>query len=626
MTDFQSLNLNENIISALQKKGYTHPTPIQLQAIPHILAGKDFLGIAQTGTGKTGAFALPIIHNLSENHQKNSPNQISVLILTPTRELATQIADNIKVYGKNSHLTCATVFGGVSEVHQIKSLRSGVDILIATPGRLLDLTKQKYVDYSKLKILVLDEADRMLDLGFFDDVKRIMDYLPKERQSLLFSATMPPAIETLVHKILKHPVKVEVTPQSTTVEKIQQKVFITSRNNKINILNDILKKHQTGSVLIFCQMKHNANRLAQSLETLGFKNAVLHGNKSQNAREKALNDFRSNRVNILIATDIAARGIDIADISVVLNFDLPRDIENYVHRIGRTARAGREGLAISLCDTSELKALRSIEKSIGMKIPVEEAGEFENVEGSVNKGIFGVKIGRSPVQHRDRKDGEGTGDERRERAPVGRRINAPRRSEDSAERPRGNFERRERSDDQPRGNFGRRREDSSDRPRSNFGRSREDSSERPRSNFGRPARDTNNAPDDDNIGNIGNREGAPIARREFTKREDGLAPRGRRPDGEYSQNRFGKSRSREDGPARFSKGPRKFDGKERDGNQRDGNGFLKKIFGGFMKKEDEGFSGNRKPRGNFAKKPFAKSSGPKKNFNPNFKPRKNTNF
>jgi ATP-dependent RNA helicase RhlE len=623
MTDFQSLNLNENIISALQKKGYTHPTPIQLQAIPHILEGKDFLGIAQTGTGKTGAFALPIIHNLSENHQKNSPNQISALILTPTRELATQIADNIKVYGKNSHLTCATVFGGVSEVHQIKSLRSGVDILIATPGRLLDLTKQKYVDYSKLKILVLDEADRMLDLGFFDDVKRIMDYLPKERQSLLFSATMPPAIETLVHKILKHPVKVEVTPQSTTVEKIQQKVFITSRNNKINILNDILKKHQTGSVLIFCQMKHNANRLAQSLETLGFKNAVLHGNKSQNAREKALNDFRSNRVNILIATDIAARGIDIADISVVLNFDLPRDIENYVHRIGRTARAGREGLAISLCDTSELKALRSIEKSIGMKIQVEEAGEFENVEGSVNKGIFGVKIGRSPVQHRDRKDGEGSGDERRERAPAGRRINAPRRSEDSTERPRGNFERRERSDDQPRGNFGRRREDSADRSRNNFGRSREDSFDRPRGNFGR--RDREDSSRDDNIGNVGNREGAPIARREFTKREDGSAPRGRRPDGEYSQNRSS-SRSREDGPARFSKGPRKFDGKERDGNQRDSNGFLKKIFGGFMKKEDEGFAGNRKPRGNFAKKPFAKSSGPKKNFNPNFKPRKNTNF
>lgn len=611
MTDFQSLNLNENIISALQKKGYTHPTPIQLQAIPHIIEGKDFLGIAQTGTGKTGAFALPIIHNLSENHQKNSPNQISALILTPTRELATQIADNIKVYGKNSHLTCATVFGGVSEVHQIKSLRSGVDILIATPGRLLDLTKQKYVDYSKLKILVLDEADRMLDLGFFDDVKRIMDYLPKERQSLLFSATMPPAIETLVHKILKHPVKVEITPQSTTVEKIQQKVFITSRNNKINILNDILKKHQTGSILIFCQMKHNANRLSQSLETLGFKNAVLHGNKSQNAREKALNDFRSNRVNILIATDIAARGIDIADISLVLNFDLPRDIENYVHRIGRTARAGREGLAISLCDTSELKALRSIEKSIGMKIQVEEAGEFENVEGSVNKGIFGVKIGRSPVQHRDRKDGEGSGDERRERVPAGRRINAPRRDrEESSERPRGNFERRERSDDQPRGNFGRRREDSADRPRSNFGRSREDSSDRPRSNFGR--RDKENSSLDDNIGNIGNRE-------------DGFATRGRRADGDYSQNRS-RVRNLEDGPTRFSKGPRKFDGKERDGNQRDSNGFLKKIFGGFMKKEDEGFAGNRKPRGNFAKKPFSKSSGPKKNFNPNFKPRKNTNF
>jgi len=619
MTDFQSLKLNENIISALQKKGYTHPTPIQLQAIPHIIEGKDFLGIAQTGTGKTGAFALPIIHNLSENHQKNSPNQISALILTPTRELATQIADNIKVYGKNSHLTCATVFGGVSEVHQIKSLRSGVDILIATPGRLLDLTKQKYVDYSKLKILVLDEADRMLDLGFFDDVKRIMDYLPKERQSLLFSATMPPAIETLVHKILKHPVKVEITPQSTTVEKIEQKVFITSRNNKINILNDILKKHQTGSILIFCQMKHNANRLSQSLETLGFKNAVLHGNKSQNAREKALNDFRSNRVNILIATDIAARGIDIADISLVLNFDLPRDIENYVHRIGRTARAGREGLAISLCDTSELKALRSIEKSIGMKIPVEEAGEFENIEGSVNKGIFGVKIGRSPVQHRDRKDNEGGADERRERAPAGRRINAPRHErEESSDKSRGNFGRREDSD-RPRGNFGRRED--SDRPRGNFGR-REDS-DRTRGNFGR--RDREDSSRDDNIGNVGNREGTPIARREFTKREDGSAPRSRRPDGEYSQNRFS-SRSREDGSARFSKGPRKFDGKEKDGNRLDSNGFLKKIFGGFMKKEDEGFAGNRKPRGNFAKKPFSKSSGPKKNFNPNFKPRKNTNF
>ncbi len=369
-------------------------------------------------------------------------------------------------------------------------------------------------------------------------------------------------------------------------------------------------------------MKHNANRLAQSLETLGFKNAVLHGNKSQNAREKALNDFRSNRVNILIATDIAARGIDIADISLVLNFDLPRDIENYVHRIGRTARAGREGMAISLCDTSELKALRSIEKTIGMKIAVEASGDIENVEDSVNKGIFGVKIGKSPVQHRDRKEGEGVADERRERAPAGRRIHTQKRGEDSAERPRGNFGRREDSSDRPRGNFGR-REDSSDRPRGNFGR--RDDSERPRGNFERKERDGNSSRDD--IGNTQRRDGESRTRTgEFPKREDGFASRGRRTDGEYNKNPFNRTKSREDGPSRFSKGPRKFDDRERDGNQRDSNGFLKKIFGGFMKKEDGEFSGNRKPRGNFAKKPFSKSSGPKKNFNPNFKPRKNSNF
>jgi len=405
MTDFQSLKLNPILLSALEKKGYTTPTPIQEAAIPEILAGNDFLGVAQTGTGKTAAFALPIIQLLtlkpsseegqeasSSKKKKPLSHQIRSLILTPTRELALQITENFTIYGKNSHLTCAAIYGGVSEVGQISALKKGVDVLIATPGRLIDLTNQGFIDYCTLEILVLDEADRMLDMGFIDDIKKIIAKLPKTRQTLFFSATMPKAIESLANSILRNPIKVEITPQSSTVEKISQKVFMVSKSNKAELLCKLLKDLNINSALIFCQMKHSANRLSSILTQQGFENNVLHGNKSQNAREKALQSFRDGKCKLLIATDIAARGIDIPDISHVFNFDLPRDIENYVHRIGRTARAGRDGMAISLCDTTEITSLRSIERTIGQKIPTDNSLMEHNFENSSSMKMTGVLI------------------------------------------------------------------------------------------------------------------------------------------------------------------------------------------------------------------------------------------
>lgn len=394
MTDFQSFNLNEKILHSLASKGYSTPTPIQAEAIPHILEGRDFLGIAQTGTGKTAAFALPTIHLLSQKHKKVSPNCVRALVLTPTRELASQVAQSFITYGHNLHLKCTTIYGGVGEASQIKAMSNGVDILIATPGRLIDLTEQGHVDYSQIEIFILDEADRMLDMGFIDDIKKIIAKLPSNKQTLFFSATMPPVIEGLANSILNNPTKVEITPQSTTVEKIAQSVHVVSKANKATVLNSLLKSDEIKTALIFCQMKHSANRLSQFLEQQGIDNAVLHGNKSQNAREKALKSFRDGKCKILIATDIAARGIDIPDISHVINYDLPRDIENYVHRIGRTARAGRDGVAISLCDATELKSLRLIEKAIGMKIPLEKSIDFSANEEINSSRIAGVRLSK----------------------------------------------------------------------------------------------------------------------------------------------------------------------------------------------------------------------------------------
>lgn len=414
MINFSSLNLNKNILSALEEKGYSTPTPIQEQAIPHILEKHDIMGIAQTGTGKTAAFSLPILHNLAQSNQKVKSNHVRCLILTPTRELASQIADNIEFYGKNLNMTHAVIFGGVSEKPQIQKLSKGLDILIATPGRLLDLMGQGYINYSQLEVLVLDEADRMLDMGFINDVKKIIAKLPKERQALFFSATMSETISRLANSILKDPVRVEVTPQSTTVEKISQSLLLVHRSHKSELLKTILKHNNIDHVLVFTQMKHAANKVVEDLCKNGINAAVIHGNKSQGAREKALADFRSGAVRVLIATDIAARGIDIPTISHVINYDLPQDPESYVHRIGRTARAGREGVAISFCDDSERMLLSAIERTIRMKIPVDTSHPFHGSEaahGAPRRLSQGVrkKPNKTQEESRAKRSGEGSG-------------------------------------------------------------------------------------------------------------------------------------------------------------------------------------------------------------------------
>jgi ATP-dependent RNA helicase RhlE len=383
MSNFQNLKLSAKILDALTSKGYTTPTPIQLQAIPHLLEGKDLLGIAQTGTGKTAAFALPILDNLSKTAKKVSPNNVRALILTPTRELASQIADNIKLYGLDLGFRCGVIFGGVSINNQIKAAKQGFDILVATPGRLLDLINGNYLVFSQLEIFVLDEADRMLDMGFIGDVKKIITKLPKQRQNLFFSATMPKNVAVLAGSILNNPVRVEVTPESTIVKKIDQRINLVEKANKPLLLKSIIDNSDPSDLfLVFSKTKHGANRITESLEKQSIKVAAIHGNKSQSARESALEGFRQGKLKALVATDIAARGIDIVGITHVINYDIPNHPESYVHRIGRTARAGRDGIAISFCDNSEKDLLKDIEKLIKIKLPVDESQPFHGVKAS----------------------------------------------------------------------------------------------------------------------------------------------------------------------------------------------------------------------------------------------------
>lgn len=413
MSNFQNLNLHPTIISALDKKGYSDPTPIQAQAIPHLLAKKDLLGIAQTGTGKTAAFSLPILDLLSQDKKQVKPNQIRALILTPTRELAVQISDNVALYGKGLGLKHAVIFGGVSESNQIKALREGLDIVVATPGRLLDLASQGHVRFSKVEIFVLDEADRMLDMGFINDVRKIIAKLPQDKQSLLFSATMPETIASLANSILKNPVKIEITPQSTTVERINQKVYLVDKNNKPDLLLDVLNKPEVVAALVFSKTKHGANKVVTYLEKYGVKVSAIHGNKSQMAREKALKSLREGKIKVLVATDIAARGIDVSSISHVINYDIPLDPESYVHRIGRTARAGREGVAISFCDYSENLHLRAVEKAIRMKIPVDNSHPFHG-KAATNNSSDGRLLSRNNNKNNsERKSSERTNSENR---------------------------------------------------------------------------------------------------------------------------------------------------------------------------------------------------------------------
>ncbi|HLO75938.1 MAG TPA: DEAD/DEAH box helicase [Magnetospirillum sp.] len=371
MVTFVELGLAEPLIRALDAEGYTQPTPIQSQAIPHLLEGRDVLGIAQTGTGKTAAFALPILHRLDADRRRAAPRSARVLILTPTRELAVQIGEGFAAYGKNVRFRGTVIFGGVGQVPQVQAVAPGIDVLVATPGRLIDLMDQGHLNLNSVEMLVLDEADRMLDMGFIHAVRKIAAKLPKKRQTLLFSATMPDSVADLAAGLLNAPVRVEVTPVATTAEKIDQKVLFVTRENKRNLLVDLLQDKAVGRAIIFTRTKHGANRVAEQLSKSGVAADAIHGNKSQGARQKALNAFKSGDIRALVATDIAARVIDVDGITHVINFELPNEPESYVHRIGRTARAGAEGIALSLCDAEEVAYLRQIEKTIRQPVPVD---------------------------------------------------------------------------------------------------------------------------------------------------------------------------------------------------------------------------------------------------------------
>jgi ATP-dependent RNA helicase RhlE len=377
---FKELNLIEPLLRAIEEEGYSVPTPIQAEAIPILLKGIDLLGCAQTGTGKTAAFALPILQFLTENKSFDKKKRIKSLIVTPTRELAIQIEESFNAYGRYTSLNCTVIFGGVGQQPQVDTLRRGVDILVATPGRLLDLIGQGFISLKDVEFFVLDEADRMLDMGFIHDVKKLLLLLPKQRQSLFFSATMPPEIVKLANTILTNPQKVEVTPVSSTADTIKQAIFFVDRGNKNALLLDVLENKDIETVLVFTRTKHGADKIVKVLEKYGVKAEAIHGNKAQNARQRALSNFKEKTTRVLVATDIAARGIDIDELAYVINYDIPNIAETYVHRIGRTGRAGANGTAYSFCDAEEKAYLKDIEKLISKKIPVIDSHPFPLID------------------------------------------------------------------------------------------------------------------------------------------------------------------------------------------------------------------------------------------------------
>ena len=369
---FSDLNIIDSILKAIEEEGYTSPTPIQEKAIPPILEGNDLLGCAQTGTGKTAAFSIPIIQLLAANKSFEGKRKIRALIVTPTRELAIQIGESLNAYGRYAKLKSTVIFGGVNQNKQTGFLQQGVDILVATPGRLLDLIGQGFISIRDVELFVLDEADRMLDMGFIHDVKKLLKVLPAKRQNLFFSATMAPEILKLASTILIDPVKVEVTPVSSTVEIIKQSLYFVDKNNKNSLLVDVLKEETATSVLVFTRTKHGADKVVKYLAKNNIKADAIHGNKSQNNRQRALSNFKDKTIRVLVATDIASRGIDIEEMELVINFELPNIPETYVHRIGRTGRAGNKGTAISFCDIEEKPYLKDIEKLIQQKVPIVE--------------------------------------------------------------------------------------------------------------------------------------------------------------------------------------------------------------------------------------------------------------
>ncbi len=446
MTDFAGLGLAGPVLRALADEGYTNPTPIQTKAIPSVLAGGDLLGIAQTGTGKTCAFAAPIIQRFLAAPRRPQPGTTRALVLAPTRELAVQIAESFRAYGRHAHLRVAVIVGGVSMGPQIEQISRGLDVLVATPGRLLDHMDSRRLRLDATEVVVLDEADHMLDLGFIVPIRRIVGKLPKQRQTLFFSATMPREIATLADDMLKTPTRVEVTPVATTAERIAQQVYLVEQSAKRDLLVEVLSRPDVSRALVFTRTKRGADRVSKILDEAGISAGAIHGNKSQNHRQRTLNDFKAGRTKALVATDIAARGIDVDSVTHVVNFELPEVPETYVHRIGRTARAGAEGVAISLCDNGERALLRAIEKTTRQQIPTEDRRDpaRRHEEGEpLRRKPQGRPQGRPqakphgagqarPQQHRaggprqdaDRKHGE----QRAAHRPAGNRTEQPRKA------------------------------------------------------------------------------------------------------------------------------------------------------------------------------------------------------
>jgi len=412
---FEQLGVIAPILRALSSEGYTHPTPIQQQSIPILLNGKDLLGCAQTGTGKTAAFAIPILQHLYLKYQgQKGPRKIKALVVTPTRELAIQIGESFSVYGKHTGIRNTVVFGGVKQGPQTQILKKGVDVLVATPGRLLDLIQQGFINLSDVEYSVLDEADRMLDMGFINDIKKLIALLPTKRQSLFFSATMPPDIVALSRKILGNPEKVSVTPDQTTAEKVEQAVYFVNKPGKTKLLIHLLHTESMESVLVFSRTKHGANKIVKLLDKAGIGAEAIHSNKSQGARQRALSNFKDGRTRVLVATDIAARGIDVDELSHVINYDLPNISETYIHRIGRTGRAGASGIAWSFCDMDEKAFLRDIEALIKQKITVVSEHPFINFKPDLVAKEAAVPYGLRK-RHKATNSGGGGGRPRRRR-------------------------------------------------------------------------------------------------------------------------------------------------------------------------------------------------------------------
>ncbi len=413
MNAFSTLGLTEPLSQAVAACGYDTPTPVQALTIPPLLEGRDVLGCAQTGTGKTAAFALPVLQHLAEAPRPGRGDRpIRALILTPTRELAAQIGASIETYGAGLRMRHLVIFGGVNQNPQVRALRAGLDILVACPGRLLDLQGQGHVDLSSVEMFVLDEADRMLDMGFIHDVRRVLRLLPRDRQNLLFSATMPPAIVDLAGSFLHDPVHIEVTPEEITVERIRQRVMFAAKADKRRLLADMLRHDGHEQTLVFTRTKHGANRLVKQLDQAGISAQAIHGNKSQSARTKALDAFRAGQLGVLVATDVASRGIDVEGVSHVVNFDLPNEPESYVHRIGRTGRAGRDGTAIAFCDHTEGPLLRAIERLIGQRIDVDSdhawhAADAVPAPSEPRRQPAGTRRGRGAPPQRRRSRGRG---------------------------------------------------------------------------------------------------------------------------------------------------------------------------------------------------------------------------